>query len=53
MTPFDARLMRHPRAARDYLICTVSLGLVMTALALAQAGLLGRVLAGAAHGGGR
>ncbi|MGO8961549.1 MAG: thiol reductant ABC exporter subunit CydD [Streptosporangiaceae bacterium] len=52
MSPFDARLVRHARAARGYLICTVGVGLVTTALVLAQAGLLARVLAGAARGAG-
>ncbi len=52
MTPFDARLVRHARAARGYLVCTVGLGLVTTALVVAQAGLLAHVLADAARGTG-
>jgi ATP-binding cassette, subfamily C, bacterial CydD len=52
MTPFDARLLRQASAARGYLISTVVLGLATTALVLAQAGLLARALAGAAHGAG-
>jgi ATP-binding cassette subfamily C protein CydD len=50
--PVDPRLLRHARAARGYLIFTVGLGLVVTALVLAQAGLLAHVLATAAHGTG-
>jgi len=50
--PVDPRLLRHARAARGYLIFTVGLGLVVTALVLAQAGLLAHALAAAAHGTG-
>jgi ATP-binding cassette subfamily C protein CydD len=50
--PVDPRLLRHARAARGYLIFTVGLGLVVTALVLAQAGLLAHALATAARGTG-
>jgi len=50
--PVDPRLLRHARAARGYLIFTVGLGLVVTALVLAQAGLLAHALASAARGTG-
>ena len=50
--PFDPRLLRHAGGARGYLAVTVSLGLVTTALVLAQAGLLAHALAGAARGTG-
>jgi ATP-binding cassette subfamily C protein CydD len=43
-------LLRHARAARGYLIAAVALGLSGTGLILAQAGLLARLLAGAATG---
>jgi ATP-binding cassette subfamily C protein CydD len=43
-------LLRHARAARGYLAVVVVLGLTVTALVLAQAGLLARALAGAAPG---
>jgi ATP-binding cassette subfamily C protein CydD len=52
MRPFDPRLLRYAHAARGYLILTISLGIVTTALVLAQAGLLARALAGAAAGTG-
>ena len=52
MRPVDPRLLRHAGAARGYLVLTIGLGLVMTALILAQAGLLARALAGAARGTG-
>ena len=52
MRPADPRLLRHARAARGYLIFTVGLGLVVTALVLAQAGLLAHALATAARGTG-
>ena len=52
MKPLDRRLLRHARAARGYLAVVVVLGLVLTALVLAQAGLLARALAGAAPGVG-
>lgn len=50
MSPVDRRLLRHARAARGYLAVVVVLGLTVTALVLAQAGLLARALAGAAPG---
>jgi ATP-binding cassette subfamily C protein CydD len=50
--PVDPRLLRHARAARGYLVITVALGLVVTALVLAQAGLLAHALATAARGVG-
>ncbi|MGH3399484.1 MAG: ABC transporter transmembrane domain-containing protein, partial [Streptosporangiaceae bacterium] len=50
--PVDPRLLRHASAARGYLILTVVLGLAGTGLILAQAGLLARLLAGAATGVG-
>ncbi|HEY2288029.1 MAG TPA: thiol reductant ABC exporter subunit CydD [Streptosporangiaceae bacterium] len=50
--PLDPRLLRHARAARGYLAAAVVLGLAGTGLILAQAGLLARVLAGAAAGTG-
>jgi ATP-binding cassette, subfamily C, bacterial CydD len=52
MKPVDRRLLRHARAARGYLAVVVVLGLALTALVLAQAGLLARALAGAAPGVG-
>jgi len=52
MRPVDARLLRHARAARGYLIFTIGLGLALTALVLAQAGLLAHALAAAARGTG-
>jgi ATP-binding cassette subfamily C protein CydD len=45
-------LLRYARAARGYLAITVALGLVATALVLAQAGLLAHALATAARGTG-
>jgi ATP-binding cassette, subfamily C, bacterial CydD len=48
--PVDPRLLRHAGAARGYLIVTVGLGLAVTGLILAQAGLLAHVLATAARG---
>jgi ATP-binding cassette subfamily C protein CydD len=50
--PIDPRLLKHASAARGYLILTVVLGLAGTGLILAQAGLLARLLAGAATGVG-
>jgi len=50
--PVDPRLLRHARAARGYLVFTVALGLAVTALVLAQAGLLAHALATAARGTG-
>ena len=52
MRPVDPRLLRRAAAARGYLILTVLLGLVTTALVLAQAGLLAQALATAATGTG-
>jgi protein-S-isoprenylcysteine O-methyltransferase Ste14 len=51
-TPVDPRLLRQARAARGYLAVALGLGLVGTALILAQATLLSQVLAGAARGTG-
>lgn len=51
MKPLDPRLLQHARAARGYLALTVALGLVTTALIVAQALLLARALGRAvAHG---
>jgi ATP-binding cassette subfamily C protein CydD len=50
--PVDPRLLQRARAARGYLVVTVALGLVVTALVLAQAGLLAHALATAAGGTG-
>ena len=52
MKAVDSRLLRHARAARGYVIFTVVLGLAVTALVLAQAGLLAHALATAARGTG-
>ena len=52
MRPVDPRLLRYARAARGYLAFTIALGLVVTALVLAQAGLLAHALATAARGTG-
>jgi ATP-binding cassette, subfamily C, bacterial CydD len=52
MRAVDPRLLRHARAARGYLALVVALGLAVTALVLAQAGLLARALASAAPGVG-
>ena len=52
MRAVDPRLLRHARAARGYLALVVVLGLTVTALVLAQAGLLARALASAAPGVG-
>ena len=46
----DRRLLRYAGAARAYLVVTVALGLAGTGLILAQAGLLARILSGAARG---
>jgi ATP-binding cassette subfamily C protein CydD len=51
--PLDPRLLRYARAARGYLALTVSLGIVTAVLVIAQALLLARVLASAAHDGAR
>src|SRR5712692_8486335 len=45
MRPVDPRLLRYACAARGYLAVTVLLGLAVTALVLAQAGLLAHALA--------
>jgi len=50
--PLDPRLLRYSAAARSYLAVTIGLGLAATGLILVQAGLLARVLAGAATGTG-
>ena len=50
--PLDPRLLRCARGARGHLALTVGLGVTGTALILAQAGLLARVLAVAARGSG-
>ena len=52
MRAVDPRLLRHARAARGYLALVVVLGLTVTGLVLAQAGLLARALASAAPGVG-
>ena len=52
MRAVDPRLLRHARAARGYLALVVVLGLAVTVLVLAQAGLLARALASAAPGVG-
>ena len=52
MKPLDPRLLRYSAAARGYLAVTVGLGLTATGLILVQAGLLARILAGAATGTG-
>jgi hypothetical protein len=46
------RLLRQAGAARGYLAVVIGLGLAGTALILLQAGLLARLLAGAARGTG-
>ena len=46
------RLLRQAGAARGYLAVAIGLGLAGTALILLQAGLLARLLAGAARGTG-
>ena len=51
MKPLDPRLLRYARAARGYLALTVALGIVTAGLVIAQAILLARVLAAAAHDG--
>ena len=52
MRPVDPRLLRYASAARSYFVAAVLLGLASTALILAQAGLLARLLAGAIRGVG-
>jgi len=49
MSPAGPRLFRHARAARGYLIVTVTLGVIVTGMVLAQAEMLARLLAGAAR----
>ena len=51
MRPADPRLLRRARAARAYLVTAIAAGLAGTALILALAGLLARVLATAARSG--
>ena len=50
MRPLDPRLVREARAARTFLAGAVACGLAMTALVLAQAGLLAHVIAHASQG---
>ena len=50
LRPFDRRLTRRARSARGLLVLTVGLGVVATGLIISQAGLLARLLAGAARG---
>src|SRR5262249_38695821 len=52
MRPVDPRLLRHAGAARGYLIFAAGLGLAVTGLVVAQAGLLAHALATAARGRG-
>lgn len=52
MKPLDPRLLRYARATRAHLAAVVLSGVVTTALILAQAVLLARLLAGAFHGEG-
>jgi ATP-binding cassette subfamily C protein CydD len=52
MRAIDPRLLRHARAARGYLVAAVLLGLAVTGLILAQAGLVAHALAAAARGTG-
>jgi ATP-binding cassette, subfamily C, bacterial CydD len=52
MRAVDPRLLRHAGAVRGYLAVVVLLGLTVTVLVLAQAGLLARALASAAPGVG-
>ena len=52
MRPVNARLFRHARAARGYLVVTAALGVVTTGMVIAPAELLARLLAGAARGTG-
>jgi ATP-binding cassette, subfamily C, bacterial CydD len=48
MRPLDPRLLRHARAARSYVVLTAGLGLLTTALVVAQALLLADVIAAVA-----
>ena len=50
--PIDPRLLRQSASARWWLALTVALGLTVTGLVLAQAGLLAHALASAARGTG-
>src|SRR5271157_4040597 len=52
MRPVDPRLLRHARAARGYLMVAAALGVATTAMVIAQAELLARLLANAARGTG-
>ena len=52
MRAVDPRLLRHARAARNYLLLAVLLGLAVTGLIVTQAALLAHGLAAAAHGTG-
>lgn len=51
MKPLDPRLLRHARAARQYVALTVVLGLAVAALVIAQALLLGHGLGSAVQDG--
>lgn len=51
MKPLDPKLLTYARAARGYLVLTVTTGLVTAGLVVAQALLLGRTLGGAVHDG--
>ncbi|WP_435736410.1 ABC transporter transmembrane domain-containing protein [Cellulosimicrobium sp. PMB13] len=50
MKPLDPRLLRQARAARGYVVLTAALGFVTAALVVAQALLLGAILAPAIQG---
>ena len=52
MRPVDPRLLRYASAARSYFAAAILLGLAVTVLILAQAGLLARLLASAIRGTG-
>ncbi|WP_066587537.1 thiol reductant ABC exporter subunit CydD [Cellulomonas timonensis] len=51
MKPLDPRLLRHARAARQYVALTVVLGLAVAGLVIAQALLLGHALGSAVQDG--
>ncbi|WP_159808196.1 thiol reductant ABC exporter subunit CydD [Cellulomonas citrea] len=51
MKPLDPKLLTYARAARGYLVLTVTTGLVTAGLVVTQALLLGRTLGGAVHDG--
>ncbi|WP_258723770.1 thiol reductant ABC exporter subunit CydD [Cellulomonas sp. NS3] len=51
MKPLDPRLLRHARAARRYIALTVTLGVLVAGLVVAQALLLAHALAAAVHDG--